>query len=175
MRWVQDKKWGIFFADIILETTTDFVHSCPFVDRFESFENQKWRKIRKLGALPKVVFWLLGWQNWKMEAASQDIILVVGMTKSRKWRQITYWLAWKTCTADISSWFQSDVHVYTCTCTAVYPCTRVHMYMYSCTCNMQKSAVFESFLQKSTKIACPKGHVILGQITPLYFFSTRLV
>ena len=39
-------------------------------------------KIRQSGALPKVVFWLLGWQNWKIEAASQDIILAVGMTKS---------------------------------------------------------------------------------------------
>ena len=37
------------------------------------------------------------------------------MTNSRKWRPITDWLAWKTCTADISSWFQSRVHVYTCT------------------------------------------------------------
>ena len=50
------------------------------------------------------------------------------------------------------------------------PCTPVHVYMCSCTCNMQKSAIFEGFLQKSTKIACPKGHVILGQITPPLFF-----
>ena len=82
MRWVQDKKLGRFPADIILETATDFVHSRPFVDRFEYLRARKEAKSENWGRFRKLYFG--SWdkkQNQKIGGASESRILTIGIAK----------------------------------------------------------------------------------------------